>query len=141
MLDNGNSPSPIDDPRGIPAGTPIYLNVGFYRHIGIVSDRKMHGKPMVLEKSLKRGRAMEVTWDTFSNGQPIYRYDIQSNTNAQNAIRNARSKLGETWTPWNNCEHFVRESLCVDSSSPQLQTTAIFTGLSAILLLISIKSR
>ena len=104
-------------------GTILAVDSGFYRHVGIVTDRTMDGRPMVISNSFRKGGVFEEPWDDFSCHQHVAVQGYPGQLDADSVLRRARTKTGTRWNlfVW-NCEHFVYWAHGLRPHSPQLIT-------------------
>lgn len=102
-------------------GTVIAVDLGPIRHVGIITDRTIHGWPMVISASKRTGCVTEESVHEFANGRKVHILDIVGNLPWKEVLRRARSQIGRRWDLFlGNCEHFVRWSHGLKPTSPQL---------------------
>lgn len=99
--------------------------LGVFKHVGIVSDRHMAGEPAILNSSQRTGFALEEPLSKFLDARELQILDTPSAITPLETVRNARKSLGEKWSWFNNCEHYVYEALGQGKKSPQLRTVGI----------------
>lgn len=105
-------------------------------HPGIVTSE--NGKWHVIHASPKSGVVIE-PFEKFADGKTVYvsdKYEMKYPVWA--VVQRARSRIGETWALWRNCQHFVSEICSGNPSSYQWQQTI---GLVFIIVLIGITSK
>lgn len=109
--------------RAYPApGTVVSVPIALgFRHKGIVSDRWLNGKPMVISGSNRMGYVVEETWDVFSGGIEHRVENIDGVVSGMTAVMRARSKVGTTYSllEW-NCDHVVHYAVGLEPRSPQI---------------------
>lgn len=120
-----NQPDAHDLPLFPPAGTAVAVSFGFYRHVGIVSDRMLDGVPLVISASKRRGLTAEEPWAEFCGGRAVTTLAIETELPAVEVLARARSCLGRRWDLffW-NCEHMVRFAYGLPHQSPQVRKWA-----------------
>lgn len=108
---------------GTVVSTPLILGI---HHIGIVSDRVVHGVPMVISGSNRQGKVVEETWSAFA---PTGKWKVETLTGPVSGlavVERARSILG---TPYDlltwNCDHVTHYALGLRPQSPQLMLVCI----------------
>lgn len=115
-------------------GTVIAVWVGPIQHVGVVSDR-MHGShPNVISNSHRAGRVIEEPLPVFAGGRPVNVVGYLGNLSPQKVLQRARSRIGETWDLFWNCEHFVKWAHGLRPRSPQLVAGVILMCAFAVLL-------
>ncbi|MFP5211761.1 MAG: hypothetical protein ACLGPL_00125 [Acidobacteriota bacterium] len=119
----------IANPYYLVPGTVVSVRVGFFFHVGIVSDRHdCNGLPYVISNSARVGRGAEESWDVFSGGKTVYQeIGLESALPWPFVLVRAGNLMPKKWDllSW-NCEHFVREALGIKVESPQLQSAIAF---------------
>jgi Lecithin retinol acyltransferase len=123
-------------PASLRPGTVVTVLVfPFFRHKGIVSDRLIGGKPMVLSNSARTGGVAEEPWDVFAAGQPVLVEGYPGGLPPALVLYRARSRVGTKYHLLNwNCEHLVSYSHGLASRSPQVAIVAaavLIAGLAA----------
>ena len=114
-------------------GTIVAIDNGFYRHVGIVTDRSQNGKPMVISNSFRRRGVFEEQWNDFSCHQNVIIHDYPGRLNSKSVVQRARSRIGTKWNLFDwNCEHFVYWSHGLEPHSPQIMSlfscVSLFAG-------------
>ena len=104
-------------------GTIVSVDFGIYHHPGIVTDRLLDGKPMVISNSYRRRGVFEESWDDFTCGRKVLVRRSPDPSQVAAILQRSRSRIGNRWNllRW-NCEHFVAWSYGNHSHSPQLQS-------------------
>jgi hypothetical protein len=104
--------------------------LGVIEHVGIIVHD--YGLPTVIHSTPDRGVIQE-SLTSFANGEPV---DIVTSYYSPlpkwQIVNRARSSIGKKWTLFDNCQHFVTETLGLNKESRQLQ---IGLGVLAILFL------
>ena len=105
--------------------------LGVLKHVGIITDKVVNGKPTIISASNKTGVVQEETFDSFSEGKEVKLINKSGNLTGVEVVRRARSKKGEKYNLFSsNCEHFVCWCHGLKVESEQLQffgALAIFT--------------
>jgi len=111
----------------------IGVRVGLVTHIGIVSDQRADGVPMVISNSLRAGGVAEEPLSVFQGHHPLVPVAQPAVLPAWYVLSRARQMLGTRWNllTW-NCEHFVYWTHGLESKSPQLNRA--FLGLAVLLI-------
>ncbi|MDQ6984031.1 MAG: lecithin retinol acyltransferase family protein [Ghiorsea sp.] len=106
-------------PVGAIVGVPF---LGVLKHVGVISDRIINGKPTVFSASQKTGVVQEEDFDSFSEGKPVKLVNMSGNLSGVEVVQRARSKKGEKYSLffW-NCEHFACWCHGLKVESKQLQ--------------------
>lgn len=109
-------------------GTVVTIDYGFYKHVGLITDRTMNGMPMIISNSFRKGGVFEESWEEFSCGKKTKISGYPGSLFPHEVLSRARSKIGAGWNllTW-NCEHFVNWSHGMKTRSPQLNTYAACT--------------
>ena len=115
-------------------GTVIAVWVGFIRHVGIVTDRTYGAHPSVISNSHRAGGVIEEPLPVFSSGQDVDVVGYPGSLPPQQVLQKARSRIGETWDLFWNCEHFVKWAHGLRPRSPQLVAGAILMCAFAVFL-------
>jgi hypothetical protein len=109
---------------GTIVSVPTYV---FFRHVGIVSNRWLDGKPMVISNSCRLGGVFETSWDEFSQGLPVYleSKDPPGSLSRLEILHRARSVIGTRYDlfAW-NCDDLVGYARGVKPNITQLKITA-----------------
>lgn len=116
------------------AGTVIAVQVGPIKHVGIVTDRTYGAHPSVISNSHRAGGVIEEPLPVFSSGQHVDVVGYPGSLPPQQVLQKARSRIGETWDLFWNCEHFVRWVHGLRPRSPQLIAGVILMYAFAVLL-------
>jgi len=126
-------------PQSLFPGTIVSVPVIWpVTHKGIVSDRFLNGKPLVISNSARNGRVAEESWDTFSQGKAVSVDGYPSQLSSHLVVSRARSRIGTKYDLFNqNCEHLVTEAHGMSPRSAQL---AAFITLGVIGLTIAFAS-
>lgn len=119
-------------------GMPVKISCLGYSHYAIVSDRYcVRGKPKLISLSRRTGTVLEEPWDDVVRGRRVTPSFLQSALAPEKVLARAKNQIGVR--KYNllssNCEHFVRESLGLRSSSRQIEIAA-GAGLSTLLLVL-----
>lgn len=126
------TPSPL---RPRPGAIVTVWVFPFFRHKGIVSDRLLGGKPMVISNSARTGVVAEEPWDVFAAGQQVLVNAYPGCLLSAEVVNRARSRLGTKYRllDW-NCEHLVSFAHGLPPKSPQVAivvAAALIAGLVA----------
>jgi len=107
-----------------------------FRHLGIISDRRHQGKPMVISNSPWSGGVSEQPWGMFTGGFDVALAGYPSNLPPYEVLRRARSQIGTRYSllTW-NCDHFVRYAHGLASESPQLARAVLLLAVGTTLVL------
>lgn len=110
-------------------GKVIGVRIGFVTHVGIVSDKLLHGEPMVISNSSRAGGVAEEPLSLFKGPFSFVAVPQPPVTPLAQVMGRARGKIGTTWNLfiW-NCEHFVRHAFGIKPESPQLKLALITAG-------------
>lgn len=110
---------------------PAYI---ILRHKGVVSDRWLGGKPMVLSASARVGHGAEEPWDVFSSGQEWKNEGYPGALPPSGVLSRARALLGKPYDPvvW-NCDMFVSVCHGLPPFSWQLVLALAIAGLGVAL--------
>lgn len=126
-------------PKSVPfnlaqPGSVVAIQLPFYRHFGIVTDRFWQGERTVISNSWKAGGVVEQPIAEFCDGLSIMDVTYPGLLTAQIVVRRATSRLGEKYSllTW-NCEHLFRFAHGLTPSSPQIGAM-LLAGLTFILL-------
>lgn len=126
-MSNRTSSKPL--PAGFcPApGTVVSIPIGLgLRHLGMVSDRMIGGRPTILSSSNQQGCLVEEPWDQFDPHGAATIEPLTGPASGLQAVARMRSLMGTPYSWLNrNCEHVIHEALGLEICSPQLQTAAI----------------
>lgn len=107
-------------------GTILIVNMGFYQHLGIASDRFSTGNQLVISNSARAGGVTEEPLHQFSGGREISAQGVNGQINIAAVLRRARSKIGSKYNLFNwNCDQFVRWAYGMKPESPQLQKAGL----------------
>jgi hypothetical protein len=101
------------------------------KHKGILSDQKgADGFPLVIHNGKIYGGIVEHSMtDFFRNAEgPMHSEGYPSKYAPGIVLERARSKIGQPWRPWDNCEHFVTWAHGVPQKSPELRRKAAQVG-------------
>lgn len=125
-------------------GTVVQIDFGFYKHPGLVTDRILNAKPMVISNSLRKRGVYEESWEEFSQGKQVEIGGYPGSLSPGEVLERARSKIGSKWNVfiW-NCEHFINWSHGLKTRSTQVRiyTTCTFAITGLALLVIKRRSR
>lgn len=110
--------------------------VGPVNHKGIISDRHLDGRPMVISNSKRAGRVCEESWDAFCAGEPVQVVGYLGVLAPELVLERARSVLGKGWNLFSfNCEHLVSYAHGLEPRSPQLASGMLIAGIAALVYL------
>lgn len=106
-------------------GTGVYVFfMGKFKHYGVISDKWMDNKPMVIANAWVTGGVKEISLDQFSQGAAVYLANIPTNLPKPLILANARRHLGRRYSLFVfNCEHFVQ--LCHGNQPLSSQVAAV----------------
>lgn len=111
---------------GTVVSVPWVLGV---RHVGLVTERLVEGRPTVISNS-KRDGVVEETWHAFCDGHLPQVESLRGPRDGRDAIAWARTRIGRSYDLFDsNCEHFVRDALGLPRESPQLRAGMAMAGL------------
>jgi hypothetical protein len=115
-------------------GTVVAVDMGPYRHVGIVSKLSITGEPLVISASARRGMVFEESLSEFLAGNALMVIKSRTALSPHEVVRRARSRLGVRWSLFTaNCEHLVNYSLGSEVESPQVQAWVAVAALVASL--------
>ena len=120
----------------LPEGTEVAVDVGPFRHKGLVTGRTWDGTPLITSSSQRRGCAAEEVLVEFAQGRPVLNLGFRGPLSPAECAARARAMIGVRWFVDYNCEHFVAEA-CGDEnpSSPQLRFwmgTLVLAGIAGL---------
>lgn len=127
------------------AGQPVFAATGtavsvwvfpFFRHKGIVSDRFLGGKPMVLSNSARARGVAEEPWEVFSAGQAVLVEGYPGSLAPRAVVQRARSLVGTQYDllRW-NCEHLISYAHGLTPKSPQVAVVMAAALIAAMMVL------
>lgn len=106
------------------------------RHMGIVTGRRIGGRPTVISNSKKVGQVAEESWQDFAGGGAVRVEGYPGRHHHSVVLARAFSRLGHPWRlADSNCEHFVRWAHGVPAESPQVRfgaATALLLAIGAV---------
>lgn len=106
----------------LPLGTEVAVDVGLFRHVGLVTGRAIDGTPLMTSSSRRRGHAAEETCAEFAQGRSVHVLGFRGPLPPEVCAARARAMIGRRWFVDDNCEHFVALACGdPDPSSPQLR--------------------
>lgn len=97
-------------------GTIIGVAYGPIEHVALITD-----EGTVIHSSKENGVVAEEPVHAFIHGRQVRALGSIDWGRLQTAKWRGRAKLGERWTPLNNCEHFISEICGSERQSPQLK--------------------
>lgn len=98
--------------------------VGRIVHVGILSDaRGRDGLPTVVHSSKLYKCVLETTMPAFAANAltPIRSLGYPGTLRPELVVARARSRIGQAWSPLQNCEHFATWCHGLAPTSPQLR--------------------
>ena len=117
----------------LPAGTIIHVDIGSYRHVGLLGDRFMKSERGVLSFSAEAKGFVEEPLSAFSGGRPVVCDGYLGELPSWVVMQRAREMAGQPYSLFSfNCEHFVRYAHGVPMESPQLQQVGAILGILGI---------
>lgn len=114
---------PVASVRSLEPGTHLVTPRRGYAHHGIYVGQGKVVQYGGLVRGLHRGPVEEVGLEQFACGRPMWmRYDRESNFDADEIVRRARSRVGENryHLLTNNCEHFCEWCVHAEHRSYQV---------------------
>lgn len=98
----------------------------FFRHTGIVSDRTIGDKPMVISNSARADGVAEEPWEVFVAGQGVRVEGFPGSLPPWAVVHRARALIGAQYHPlkW-NCEHLTSYAHGFEPKSPQLALVVV----------------
>ncbi len=127
---------PFSKPHQNLVARVVSVSHGFYRHVGIISDRLIDGELAVISFSQEANGFLEERMSSFSKGRHIKNEGYLGKLNPYQAVANARRLKGLPYSLKNlNCEHFVRVVHGVKKESPQLQFWGAIAGIAGAIAL------
>lgn len=123
-------------------GNIVEIDLGPYRHVGIVSDRWSQGQQMVIENSKLTRRVQEVPLGTFAANYLVRDRGKPDRLPIEVVLERARSKIDSEYRlfTW-NCEHLVSWAHGDEPKSPQVKAVVgIALGLGLLAGLVSLVS-
>ena len=86
-------------------GEIVAVRIGmFVEHYGIYS-----GEGSVISASKRRLKICEESMEEFSQGGRIYSKGYPSKLQGHVVVGNARKKIGQEWSLFDNCQHFATD--------------------------------
>lgn len=118
--------------RPLMAGTAIEDSTSFVKHQGLIAYDQL-GQQLVLENSLRFGRAVAIEPILFNGGKSVNivrapRSLLESQAIMQRAWRDV--ELGVKWTVFDNCQDFISRSYTGKNGS-KTRDGVVLTGLAA----------
>ena len=105
-------------------GFPLFIGgVGTIEHVGLLSDRVgADGLPAVVHSSKLQGVVGETSMSAFVERAqgPMRIVGYPGALPPAAVLARARARIGERWSPFSNCEHFVSYAHGLEPRSPQL---------------------
>ncbi|MCB2102027.1 MAG: hypothetical protein KDE22_14215 [Rhodobacterales bacterium] len=103
-------------------GTVVAARFGFYKHVGIVSDRWDRDGPMVISNSKRSGHGAEEGMRLFAAGTPVRIVGFPGTLPPDEVLARARAVMTRPYDllTW-NCEHFIRHAHGLPRYSPQMR--------------------
>lgn len=90
--------APVPPDETVPAGALLMVHVKGVQHEGLAC-----GDGHAVHKSQKRRRVVKESLDRFGGGRPVYIGPVIG------GVDKAMARMGERWTPLENCQRFVAE--------------------------------
>lgn len=119
-------PLRADDLADLRAGEIVGVRISGVWHEGIVDlERDETGRPYVWNKSKRSGRVERESWATFGAGLPALRIGYPGTLPPEDVIARARERIGEEWTPIDNCQRFTRACHGVPARSPEADAIGV----------------
>lgn len=100
-----------------------FEGVGQITHVGILGDRFADGLPTVVHSSKLYRCVLEMPMRGFVERAvtPARSLGYPGKLPESEVLARARSRIGQEWSPFRNCEHFVTWCHGLEPSSPQLR--------------------
>lgn len=106
-----------------------FEGVGLITHVGILGDRidTRDGLPSVIHSSKLYRCVLEMPLRGFVERAvtPARSLGYPGRLSEGEVLARARSRIGQEWSPFRNCEHFVTWCHGLEPSSPQLRALLI----------------
>jgi hypothetical protein len=122
--------------NSLPAGTPVSVSRGLYRHVGLLTEPTYGKERQVI--SLNPGKfgaqVLEESMSSFARNNAIHLVSTRSTLSSWAILARARSGQHPAydWLTF-NCEHFARFALGQPTESPQLRFWTVTTLVLGIL--------
>lgn len=119
--------------RSLPEGIVVSVDMGLYRHPGILTEARPTSERSVISASWRLQSVAEEPVSQFAAGRTLRVEGYLGELPPEQVLIRARAALGEPYDLFTrNCEHFVRYAHGLVPKSPQLLTAA---GIAAIFLI------
>jgi len=108
------------------AGEIVGVRIAGVWHEGIVDhERDEQGRPWIWNKSKRTGRVERESWESFGGALHAIRIGYPGTLEPDAVIERARARIGEAWTPIENCQRFTRSCHGVSARSPEADAIGV----------------